>query len=90
MATQDYEKLKALLLENKKWPLLYMFKFIVPNSEGRVEKVVEMLPKHGSISYKHTKNLKHVSVTCKVSMKNADAIIAVSEKVAQIPGVISL
>lgn len=90
MATQDYDKLKALLLENKKWPMLYMFKFIVPNSDGRVEQVVDLLPKHGTVSYKHTKNLKHVSVTCKVSMKSAEAIIDISEKVAAVPGVISL
>ncbi len=90
MSAQDYEKLKELLLENKKWPLMYMFKFIVPNSEGRVEKVVGMLPKHGKVTYKHTKNLKHVSVTCTVSMKSADAIIEVSQKVAEVAGVISL
>ncbi|MCU4174801.1 DUF493 family protein [Carboxylicivirga sp. N1Y90] len=90
MSMQDYDKLKELLLQNKKWPMLYLFKFIVPNSDGKVEKVVSLLPKHGKVSYRHTKNLKHVSVSCKVSMKNADAIIDISQKVAEIPGVISL
>ncbi len=87
---KDYEKLRELLLENKKWPLLYMFKFIVPNKDGMVDKVVSMLPKHGTFSYNHTKNLKHVAITCKASMKSADAIIEVTEKIAIIDGVISL
>jgi len=90
MSKQNYDKLKELLAENKKWPLLYMFKFIVPNNEGKVQAVVDLLPKHGSVSYKHTKNLKYVSVTCKVSMKNADAIIELTDKIAAIEGVMPL
>ena len=87
---QDYDKLKKLLAENKKWPMPYMFKFIVPNIEGKVQQVVDLLPKHGTVTYNHTKNLKYVSVTCKVSMKSADAIIEVTSKIAQIEGVMSL
>ncbi|WP_430810370.1 MULTISPECIES: DUF493 family protein [unclassified Carboxylicivirga] len=87
---KKYEKLKALLTENKKWPLLYMFKFIAPNQDGKVQDVVDLLPKHGTVTYKHTKNLKYVSVTCKASMKSADAIIEVTSKISEIKGVISL
>lgn len=87
---QDYAKLKELLAQNKKWPMLYMFKFIVPNEGNKVKQVVELLPKHGNVTYKHTKNLKYVSVTCKVSMKSANAIIDVTSKVASIEGVMSL
>jgi len=87
---QDFEKLRQRLLENKKWPLRYMFKFIAPNQDGKVDKVVELLPKHGTVTFKHTKNLRHVSVTCIVSMKSADSIIDVTTKVSAIEGVISL
>jgi len=90
MSMQDYEKLKELLAQNKKWPMLYMFKFIVPNEGGKVQQVVDLLPKHGTVSYKHTKNLKYVSVTCKVSMKSVNSIIDVTSKVAAIDGVMSL
>ncbi|TRX66324.1 DUF493 family protein [Carboxylicivirga sp. M1479] len=90
MSMQDYEKLKELLAQNKKWPMLYMFKFIVPNEEGKVKEVVELLPKHGTVSYNHTKNLKYVSVTCKVSMKSANAIVETTSKIAAIEGVMSL
>ncbi|WP_439184881.1 DUF493 family protein [Carboxylicivirga taeanensis] len=90
MSLQDYNKLKELLAQNKKWPLLYMFKFIVPNTEGKVQKVVDQLPKHGSVTFKHTKNLKYVSVTCKASMKSPDAIINVTNTISSIDGVMSL
>ncbi|MBI9064541.1 MAG: DUF493 family protein [Marinilabiliaceae bacterium] len=87
---QDFEKLRERLLENKKWPMRYMFKFIVPNQEGKVDQVVALLPKHGTVSFKHTKNFRHVSVTCVVSMKSADSIIDVTTKASAIEGVISL
>lgn len=87
---QKHQQLLEKLKENKKWPLLYMFKFIVPNEEGRVEQVKGLLPKHGTLLYKHTPNLKFVSITCKASMKNAGNIIKVTEGVSKIDGVISL
>lgn len=90
MSMQEYDKLKELLANNKKWPMLYMFKFIVPNADGKVQQVVDLLPKHGTVTYNHTKNLKYVSVTCRVSMKSANAIIEVTSKIAAIEGVMSL
>ncbi len=90
MSLQDYAKLKELLAQNKKWPLLYMFKFIIPNAEGKVQQVVDLLPKHGTVTYKHTKNLKYVSVTCKASMKSPEAIIDVTNTISSIDGVMSL
>lgn len=90
MAMQDYQKLLEKLQENKKWPLLYMFKFITPNENGKVKKVVALLPKDGNISYKHTKNLKFVSITCKAKMPSAQSIVDITAIANQIEGVISL
>jgi hypothetical protein len=67
-----------------------MFKFIVPNKEGKVDQVVALLPKTGEISFKHTKNLRHVSITCKVRMSDADSIIAITQSVSRIEGIMSL
>ncbi len=90
MALSDYEKLRELLLKNEQWPLVYMFKFSVPNSDGKVNEVVALLPSDGVKSFKHTQNLKFVSVTCKATMHSVDAIIAITDQIASIPGVISL
>lgn len=90
MKPTDYNNLREKLLENKKWPLLYMFKFIVPNNNHKVDAVKQVLPTDGKISYKHTKSLKHVSITCMAKMPSADAIIDITISAASIEGVMVL
>ena len=90
MAEKDYSSLLDRLQQNKIWPLLYMFKFITPNEDGKVKKVVSLLPQHGEILYKHTKNLKFVSITCKAKMPSAQSIVDVTAAVNEIKGIISL
>ncbi len=85
-----YSKLQQKLEENKNWPLLYMYKFIVPNEKGKVQHVKSLLPEKGELSYKHTKNLKYVSITCKSLMPDAKSIIEVHANISAIEGVISL
>jgi len=90
VALQDFEKLRERLLDTSQWPLQYMFKFIVPNRNGLVDKVTDLLPKNGKLSFKHTENLKYVSVTCVAIMFSADEIISVTNKATNIQGVIAL
>ena len=85
-----YYKLKIILEQNKEWPLKYMFKFIVPNKEGKVEKVINVFPKDAKKNFKHTENLKYVSVTCVLEMNSADEIIKITEDAMSIPGVMML
>jgi hypothetical protein len=77
-------------MELDSWPLNYMFKFIVPNRNGKVDKIKGLLPHHGDISFKHTSSLKHVSITCVAVMSTADQIIEITEKVSEIEGVMVL
>ena len=91
METQDkYAKLKELLDANKKWPLKYMFKFIIPNKDGKVDAVKALLPVNGVNKFKHTTSLKYVSLTCVAYMKSTSDIIALTESVQNVPGVMSL
>lgn len=91
MKTQEkYIKLKELLDDNKKWPLRYMFKFIVPNKDGKVELAKSLMPDNGQLKFKHTASLKYVSMTCVTYMKTAEDIIALTQKLDEIEGVISL
>ncbi len=78
------------LQENKKWPLRYMFKFIVPNNEGKVDEVKKLLPENGELKFKHTKNLKFVSITCVAYMPDAQSIVDVNVAVNKVKGIISL
>jgi len=90
MSLDNFEKLRELLTLNKEWPLNYMFKFIVPNNSDKVKQVTSLLPKDGEVTYKHTKNLTYVSVTCKAVMESVDSIIDVNAKATGIAGVIML
>jgi len=90
MTATNFEGLRQKLKQNKKWPLNYMFKFIVPNVNGNVDKVVALLPTYGKNSFKTTPNLKHVSVTCVAKMNSSDKIIAIMNAVAEIEGVMVL
>lgn len=85
-----YKNLRYRLLEIDTWPLKYMFKFIVPNMNGKVDKIRNLLPDHGEIYFKHTPSLKHVSITCIAVMKTADQIIEITEKVSEIGDVMVL
>lgn len=87
---EKYVKLKELLDENKRWPLKYMFKFVIPNQDNKVDTVKAMLPENAKTSFKHTKSLKYVSLTCVSYMKSANDIIKLTQKVEDVPGVMSL
>ncbi|MGM0376155.1 MAG: DUF493 family protein [Bacteroidota bacterium] len=90
MAMHDFSKLRKLLAETEEWPTYYMFKFIVPNQHGKVDKVTALLPEHGEVSFNHTKSLRYVSVTCKATMNNPDEIVKVTQEATAIEGVFSL
>lgn len=90
MEYSGFEKLLERLLENESWPLRYMFKFIVPNTEGRVDQVINLLPDDGKISFRHTNDLRFVSVTCIASMPSAEHIVSITSKAASVPGVMAL
>lgn len=90
MKNDKYQKLRYQLMESKEWPIKYMFKFITPNKEGKVDKVKALLPDFGEITFKHTSSLKYVAITCVALMESSDAIIDVMEKVDEVEGVITL
>ena len=83
-----YKNLRYRLMETENWPLKYMFKFITPNINGKVDEIRALLPEQGEITFKHTANLKHVSITCVSIMNSADQIVEILEKVDKIEGVI--
>lgn len=77
------EKLEAV----GQFPMLYMFKFIVPM--GRENEVAVLFPKNEML-LKPSSGGKYVSTTIQVMMDSADQIIEIYEKAAEIEGVISM
>lgn len=77
------EKLEA----SGQFPMLYMFKFIVPN--GKEGEVAALFPKN-QMDLKASSGGKYVSTTIKSMMDSADQIIEIYEKASKIEGLISL
>ncbi|PTN09379.1 DUF493 family protein [Mangrovibacterium marinum] len=90
MNTDKFKNLRYRLMESESWPLKYMFKFITPNQDGKVEQVKALLPEHGELSFKHTASLKYVAITCVAIMNSADEIIDITEQADRIEGVLIL
>lgn len=87
-----YKKLKLQLADTSLWPTAYLYKFIVPTDNEKIEQIETIFDNLGSvISTKKSKNGKYTSVSVNVRMKNPDAVIhKYKEVAAKVEGVISL
>ncbi len=77
------EKLEAV----GQFPMVYMFKFIVPN--GREQEVGALFPRN-EMNLKPSSGGKYVSTTIQMMVEDADQIIGIYEQAAKIEGVIAL
>lgn len=77
------EKLEA----THKFPTLYMFKFIVPESQAGEVKALFPL---NEVAMKPSSKGKYVSITARAMMPSSDAVIEVYGKANQIEGIIAL
>lgn len=69
------------------WPVLYMFKFIVP--AGKEAEVRALFPKH-TPTERQSQNGKYTSITIQMMMPSSDAVIEVYKTVGTIEGIIPL
>ena len=83
-------KFRELLSKNTEWPMLYFFKFIVHNNQEKLDKIKELFDDPSSITYKTSKDIKFIGVSCKQLMPDAESIIAIYEKASLVDGVIAL
>jgi uncharacterized protein len=83
----DKENFKEKLEASGQFPMLYMFKFIVP--AGKENEISVLFPKN-EVLIKPSSGGKYVSTTIQAMMETSDQIIGIYEKVAKIEGVISL
>lgn len=83
----DKASFKEKLESSGEFPMLYMFKFIVP--KGKEIEVGALFPKN-EITLKPSSGGKYISTTIQTMMDNADQILDIYEQAAKIEGVISL
>jgi len=87
-----YKKLKVQLADTALWPTAYLYKFIVPTEDHKIQQIEAIFDNLGAvISTKQSKNGKYTSVSINVRMKNPDQVILKYKEVAEkVEGVISL
>ena len=87
MDNKIYANLKEKLDNQFNWPMLYMFKFIVP--EANKQKVISLFQKH-DVSSRNSKNGNYVSLTIQMFMMSSEDVIDVYKKASTIDGIIAL
>lgn len=83
-------KLRLLLMEQPQWPLLYYFKFIVPNEKEKIENVKLLFPDPSKITFNTSRDINYISISYKQYMPDADSIIEIYRKAGLIEGLIAL
>ena len=91
--TEDfYQKLELQLQDTAHWPSEYLYKFIVPTDDKKIQNIQQLFNNLGAvINTNASKKGTYTSVSINVRMKNPKAVIAKYKEVGeQIEGVISL
>lgn len=82
-----YNNLKQKLDEQYTWPMIYMFKFIVP--QANQDQVLSLFKRH-ELSVRESKNGNYVSFTAQMLMKSSQEVIDVYKSASKIEGLIAL
>lgn len=89
MAELNFDELKKKL-EKQSWPMVYMFKFIVPSDNQKIALVEGLFEDDAEISMQPSSKGKYTSITARQVMLTAGHVIEIYEKAATIEGIISL
>ena len=87
---EQYDKLRELLNKEDGWPIVYMFKFIIPADNHKIALVESKFSDEATISHSESSNGKYFSITIKEVMLNADAIIEKYKEMEGIEGLMAL
>lgn len=87
---EHFEKLRDLLNEEDNWPILYMFKFIIPADNHKIALVEAKFSDEAIISHKASSSGKYFSITVKEVMLDADSIIDKYKEMQGIEGLMAL
>ena len=86
---EQFEKLREQLKKEKNWPLIYMFKFIIPADNRKIALVEAKFSDEAIITQKESSNGKYISITIKEVMLDADSIISKYKEMEGIEGLMS-
>lgn len=87
--SDKFDNLKAQL-ELQEWPMVYLFKFIMPNDSEVIAKVTALFDEGADLKYSNSKTGKYVSLSVKEMMLDVDSVIEKYINASEFKGVISL
>lgn len=90
MDQEKYNKLRQQLLESGNWPTLYMFKFIVPNKDDKMNAVKNLFPENTDFAYKTSRDIRFIGITVKIMMQTPDEVIEIYSRAQGIQGIMTL
>lgn len=85
-----YENLRLELSKTKEWPLVYMFKFIIPSDPGKIGIIQSKFAEGSVITKRESANGKYTSITITEAMMGAEEIISKYKEMEGIEGLIAL
>ncbi len=85
--TNKIEQFKQTLDECHEWPCPYTYKFIMPTEN--LDQLTALFPNE-TMDSRESKNGKYTSITVTLKVSSADAVMAIYEKAATVPGLMSL
>lgn len=85
-----FEDARTSLWVQQEWPGIYFFKFIVPNDKIKLDMVRKLFTFEDQITYRTSKDIRFISLSCKQEMANPDEVLEIYRKAGEIDGVISL
>jgi len=89
--TEFYKKLKKELELNTAFPTKYLYKFIIPADNDKINTIEKIFDHTGAVINKSaSKTGKYISISILVVMKNAAEIIAKYKEAENVEGIISL
>lgn len=84
---KSLESFRSSLNANYDWPCIYPFKFIVPDEQS--QNVLDLFA-DDPVQARPSKNGRFTGYTVEINVHSCDEVIAIYQRVAQVPGVISL
>ncbi len=84
------QSIKEKLQQYEDWPILYMFKFIVPSDMQKIARVEALFSATAIVHRKESKNGRFVSITAKQHMHMPEQIIELYRKAAKIEDIMAL
>ena len=87
MKESELDSFRSSLDANYDWPCLYPFKFIVPKDQS--DAVLELFA-DDPVQANESSTGRFIAYTMEMNVHSCDEVIAIYQRVARVPGIISL